>query len=120
MIQPIVEGYGEMAHREYEAWFLATVESLRGVRGILPEATPHPNPESPRGAKEALEERMQAGFSYAERTDQPALSGRFDLSAAYARCRSFRRLVSAIGQLIQATGRDLPEWPPSSWLSEAR
>lgn len=30
------------AHREYEAWFLAAIESLRGSRGIRTDAQPHP------------------------------------------------------------------------------
>jgi hypothetical protein len=47
-----------MAHREYEAWFLATIESLRGKCGIMPDAESHPSPEEPRGAKEALSRRQ--------------------------------------------------------------
>jgi hypothetical protein len=44
-----------MAHREYEAWFLTSIESLRGVRGIRPDAVSHDDPEGPRGAKSHLE-----------------------------------------------------------------
>jgi len=40
-----------MAYREYEAWLLASIESLRGQRGIRSDAESHPNPEQPRGAK---------------------------------------------------------------------
>jgi hypothetical protein len=40
-----------MAYREYEAWFLASIESLRGKRGIRSDATSHPNPEQPKGPK---------------------------------------------------------------------
>ena len=83
-----------MAHREYEAWFLAAIESLRGLSGIRDDADPHPAPETPRGAKEQLEVRMRPGTSYLERTDQPAFSARFSLSDAYSRSRSFRKLVS--------------------------
>ena len=50
-----------LAHREYEAWFLAAIESLRGHRGVRIDADPHPIPENPRGAKEQLESRMQPG-----------------------------------------------------------
>ena len=50
--------YVVMPNREYEAWFLATIESLRGTRGIRDDATPHPDPESPRGAAEELRRRM--------------------------------------------------------------
>jgi hypothetical protein len=48
-----------MAHREYEAWFLATVESLRGCRGIRLDAISEPAPEGVRGAKERLETKMR-------------------------------------------------------------
>lgn len=75
-----------MPCREYEAWFLAAIESLRGFRGVLPKAIPHPEPESPRDAKRELEERMQSGRSYAETADQAGLTARFDMAAAYARC----------------------------------
>ena len=53
-----------LAHREYEAWFLAAIESLRGRRGVLIDAEPYPDPERHRGAKEQLESRMQPGGSY--------------------------------------------------------
>lgn len=40
-----------LAHREYEAWFLAAIESLRGYRSVRIDAEPHADPERPRGAK---------------------------------------------------------------------
>ena len=104
-----------MAHREYEAWFLATLDSLRGRRGIASDALPHPEPERPRGAKEQIERHMAHGRSYSETTDQPALSALFDMKEAYARCRSFRRLVSAFGYLAAEAGADIGPWPPQCW-----
>ena len=104
-----------IAHREYEAWFLSAIESLRGYRGILKDAEPHPNPENPRGAKEQLEARMQAGTSYLERTDQPAFSERFSLSDAYRRSRSFRKLTRSFGHLVSSMGEDIGVWPPAAW-----
>ena len=104
-----------IAHREYEAWFLAAIESLRGHRGVTDDAKPHPNPENPRGAKEQLEARMQAGVSYLERTDQPAFSKRFSLSNAYRRSRSFQKLTSSFGHLVRAMRQDLSDWPPVAW-----
>lgn len=47
-----------MANREYEAWFLASIEALRGTAAILPDAVWHPDPEVPRDAKGELERRM--------------------------------------------------------------
>lgn len=105
-----------MAHREYEAWFLASIESLRGQRGIRTDAESHPHPEEPRGAKEQLEQRMAAGRSYHETADQPALTALFDMRPTYARCRSFRHLVKAFGELATANGLALDAWPPAGWV----
>ena len=108
-----------LAHREFEAWFLAAVESLRGHRGVRIDAEPHPNPEDPRGAKEQLELRLRVGASYMETADQPALSARFSLSAAYRRSRSFRKLATSFGTLVQSMGHDIDTWPPAAWIEDA-
>ena len=104
-----------IAHREYEAWFLAAIESLRGYRGVLDDAEPHLNPENPRDAKGQFEARMQANASYLERTDQPAFSERFSLSDAYRRSRSFQKLTSSFGHLVSSMGKDIGVWPPAAW-----
>ena len=108
-----------LAHREYEAWFLAAIESLRGHRGVRTDAEPHPNPESPRGAKEQLESRLKVGASYMATLDQPALSANFSLSAAYRRSRSFRKLATSFGNLVRAMGQDIDAWPPAAWIADA-
>ena len=105
-----------MAHREYEAWFLATADSLRGHRAMKPEAMPHPNPESPRGAKDELERRCMSVNDYKETTHQAAFSGRMCLADAYRRCRSFRKLVASVGTLMRSMGQLRAAWPPPHWL----
>jgi hypothetical protein len=105
-----------MAYREYEAWFLASIESLRGIRGIREDAVSHPHPEQPRDAKGQIEVRMEPNESYQETADQPALSAIFELRDAYERCRSFRHLVKAFGELATAGGAaPATEWPPPEW-----
>ena len=104
-----------LAHREYEAWFLAAIESLRGQRGVRVDAKPHPAPERPRGAKAQLEARMRPGATYLETTDQPALSAMFSFPAAYGRCRSFRKLADSFANLVRAMGHDIRVWPPPAW-----
>ncbi len=106
-----------LPNREYEAWFLATVESLRGFRGIQDDATSHPNPESPRGAAEELRGRMTPNRSYSKRADQPALTAQFDMATAYKRCRSFRRMVNVFGLMATRLGITLEQWPPSEWMT---
>ena len=106
-----------IAHREYEAWFLAAIESLRGQRGIREDASVHAAPEQPRDAKGRLEERMIEGRSYLETTDQPALSELFSLGHAHQRSRSFRKLTKSFAILLRGMGKDIGAWPPSSWVS---
>jgi hypothetical protein len=104
-----------LANREYEAWLLASIETLRGKAGILPEAVSHPDPESPRDAKGELEQRMPQGASYSPSVDQAPLTAHLDLESAYRRCRSFRKLVSAFGVLAEAAGVAPAVWPPVGW-----
>lgn len=105
-----------MPHKEYEAWFLAGIESLRGNRGIRNDAARHPNPEAPRSAKAQLRVQMEKGGSYFETTDQAAFSALFSMPAAYNGCRSFRKLTKSFGALLQAMGNDIGNWPPAHWL----
>lgn len=104
-----------IACREYEAWFLAALDSLRGKGRIRRDAIAPPNPEAPRGAKEKLEEYMEPGATYDETTDQPRLTASFDLAAAYRHCRSFRKMTKAFGVLASGVGAILSDWPPSTW-----
>jgi len=105
-----------MANREYEAWFLASIEALRGRAGVLPDAASHADPEAPRDAKGELERRMLPGASYSATVDQPAMTAHLDLRTAYRRCRSFRKLVSAFGALAATAGVAPPVWPPAAWM----
>ncbi|MGH8674709.1 MAG: DUF4276 family protein [Burkholderiales bacterium] len=106
-----------MANREYEAWFLASIETLRGRSDVLPEAASHADPEAPRDAKGELERRMRSGASYSATVDQPGMTAHLDLESAYRRCRSFRKLVSAFGALAGAAGMAPAVWPPAAWVS---
>jgi hypothetical protein len=106
-----------MANREYESWFLASIETLRGMSGVLPDAASHADPETPRDAKGELERRMRSGSSYSATVDQAPMTAHLDLESAYRRCRSFRKLVTAFGALAAATGMAPEVWPPAAWLS---
>jgi len=105
-----------MANREYEAWFLAAMTSLRGKRGIREDAVYDQDPESRRGAKEAVEACMQHGRTYSETADQTPLTATFNMSAAYAKSRSFRKMVKAFGELSTGMGINLSHWPPAAWI----
>ncbi len=71
-----------LAKQEFEAWFLAAAVSLRGKRGLPDDLVPPGDPESIRGAKGWLSSKMLPGHSYAETTDQPALTQIFDMHIA--------------------------------------
>jgi hypothetical protein len=80
-----------LARREFEAWLLASLESMRGHRGIPLDAEPIDEPEAIRGAKERLGRLM--GRRYLERTDQPGLTARIDVALARSRSPSFDKLL---------------------------
>jgi hypothetical protein len=86
------------ANREFEAWFLGAIESLRGKRGIASEATFVGDPERPRDAKGRLDVLM-GRRSYLDVDDQPALTAVMDLQLARERCPSFDKLVREIERL---------------------
>lgn len=80
-----------IANKEFEAWFLGAITSLRGIRGIRNNAQIPDNPENIRGAKEYLS-RLMINRRYIEIDDQPALVAAMDIDLAYRNCRSFRKL----------------------------
>jgi hypothetical protein len=55
--------------KEFECWLLAGIESLRGIRGIAPHASPPSNVNQIRGAKGRISDLMPSGISYSETTD---------------------------------------------------
>ena len=71
-----------LAKHEFEAWFLAAAESLRGERGLRSDIDSPSDPEAIRGAKEWLRDRMQSGKTYRSKRDQPALAALFDIEQA--------------------------------------
>ena len=106
-----------IANREYEAWFLAGMEALRGHCRIQQGAVSHHDPESVRPAKEELERNMPPGVSYSPPVDQVKLTAHLDFERAYRNCRSFRKLVKAFGALAAAVGAAPAMWPPVAWVS---
>jgi hypothetical protein len=88
-----------LAKKEYEAWFIAAAESLRGHCGLSEELVADSNPESVRGAKEWLSRRMPQNRRYAETTDQAALTAVFDMQAA-RQADSFDKCYREIVRLL--------------------
>lgn len=90
-----------LAVMEFEAWFLAALASLRGQRGVRTDAQAPSDPESVRGAKEALRRQMTPGSAYSPPTDQPALAALMDLDATRA-APSFDKLWRAVAGILSA------------------
>ena len=88
-----------LAKCEYETWFIAAVESVADKRGISPDLSVPQDPESLRGAKEWLCNRMSR--PYRPTADQAALTALFDMVAARERSPSFDKMWRAIIALLQ-------------------
>lgn len=92
--------------KEFEAWLVASIESLRGTtlaegRGVVPADAVFPeiDIESKRDAKGVLGKLVP---EYQQSLDQGILAAKVDPKLVAARCKSFRRFVHAIEQLSSA------------------
>lgn len=90
------------ARSEFESWFLAAAASLAGCRDLADPLVAPEHPESIRGAKEWLSQRM-GGHSYKPTVDQAALAQRFDLELARAGSPSFDKLWRDVTRLLGRT-----------------
>ena len=96
-----------LAKYEFESWFLAAAESLRGHKGLRNDLQPPNNPEAIHGAKEWLSQRMDSGRIYSPTVDQPGFTAHFDLDQArqadsFDKC--YRDIVRLLDELHQANG----------------
>jgi hypothetical protein len=89
-----------LAKAEFEAWFVGSLESLRGVRAIGEAAVAPETPEAIRDAKGYLSLQMPSGRHYVEVDDQPAFAQRFDLVAAREHCPSFDKFVRNVQHIL--------------------
>jgi hypothetical protein len=90
-----------LAKREYESWFLSSAESLRGRRGLAQDLSSPAAPETIRGAKEWLRDRMPTHAKYREVLDQPALTSLFNMQLAL-RAPSFDKCHREVVRLLTA------------------
>ncbi|MFN8496008.1 MAG: DUF4276 family protein [Caldilineaceae bacterium] len=80
------------AKREYEAWFLASLESIHAEQYYPGD------PEAPRDAKGWLKKQ----FGYRQIRDQALYTRKLDIELARVRSRSFHRLYHAVEELVAA------------------
>ncbi|WP_433509433.1 DUF4276 family protein [Nonomuraea sp. CA-143628] len=90
-----------IAHKEFEAWFLAAAKSLSGRRGLIDPLEPPPDPEGIRDAKGWLTAHKIDGTSYKETADQAALAALFDLEQARGGAPSFDKFCRDVERLLR-------------------
>ncbi|MFF7647052.1 DUF4276 family protein [Streptomyces canus] len=96
------------AVREFEAWFLAGAAGLAGQAGLPQPLAPPAVPETIRGAKEWLSDRMPRGSTYQETSHQPSFVTLFDLDAARAAAPSFDKFCRDVHFLLTRTCEPSP------------
>lgn len=88
-----------LAKWEFESWFLASAESLRGVR-MLPETLERPNnPEDISDGKGWISSH-RSDSKYSETVDQPAYSAQFDFEEAREYSPSFDKFYRDFSRLV--------------------
>jgi hypothetical protein len=103
-----------IANREFEAWFLASLDSLRGHGRISASAVFEGDPESVRGAKEYLTGQMEGSRRYSESVDQAKFAAIFDIQTTRTRSPSFAKLWSEVERLLDSSIRSTGEQDNSS------
>jgi hypothetical protein len=92
-----------LAKVEIEAWMLAAIDSLSGVRGIHEDAESPANPEGIRDAKGGLTRLMSGQRGYVATDDLPALVEEFDLNLAAERSPSFAKFRRDLDRVAHET-----------------
>ena len=87
---------------EYEAWFLASLDSIRGSGRLNQDINFDGDPESFGRVKEWFTLQMPLGRAYKETIDQASFTSMIDISLARGNSRSFRRLCHAVEELQSA------------------
>ena len=83
-----------LANIEFEHWFLAAAESLRGCRHLPRELSRPPNFESTRDAKKLLSKQ------YSPTADQAAFTQKMNLDEARENSHSFQRFCTRFRELL--------------------
>ena len=89
-----------VANREYESWFIASLESISAPAGIVRTLVIPGEVENIRNAKGWLSDRMPGGLSYNPAADQPRLTSYIDVPAAPQRSQSFDRFCREVERLL--------------------
>lgn len=89
-----------VAVREYESWFIASLETIAPLAGVTSNTQIPESIEQIRGAKEWLRRRMPSGNSYKPTLHQAEFSSAIDIDLVRQRSRSFDRLCGEVTRLL--------------------
>ena len=100
-----------VANREYEAWFVASLPSILGKQighslTFPTDLTFQGNPEEMRGVKGWITRQLPRGKAYKETEHQAEMTRLIDFNMARNNSRSFRRVSTAMQQLLVAIERN--------------
>ena len=88
-----------LPNKEFESWFLAAASSLRGHRGFPDDLESPTQPETIRGAKEWLAQRVPTR-AYSSNVDQASLTQVFSFDLA-RRAPSFDKCYREVIRLLE-------------------
>jgi hypothetical protein len=94
---------------EYEAWFLASLETIAGHFDIPADARFEGDVEKIRDAKGWLSSQMPRGRTYKGTLNQASMTDLLDPDLVRPQSRSFRRLEHAIQELLGGGNSVTPE-----------
>ena len=111
-----------VAKCEYEAWFLASIETIAGLdldgRPGISGGTTCQDPEAQGDAKGWITRAMPGSRAYKETFDQLAMTRLLDIGVAHRNSRSFRRFCKAVVELCSAFDRGTSDVTPASSRQE--
>lgn len=91
------------AHREFEAWFIAAAESLRGYRGLPIDLVRPADPESIQDAKGWIKQH-RSDRAYSPTIDQAAFASIFALDEARVHAPSFDKFCRDLSAMLCSCG----------------
>jgi len=103
-----------LAKREFEAWFVAAIESIGGHRGLAQDLKVVSDPESIGDAKKTLTRSMAGSRAYSPVGDQPALTAVFNMQLARRRSDSFDKCWREVERLFAQASREAEQKGPES------
>jgi hypothetical protein len=85
---------------EFETWFVAGADSLRGFNGFPEDLVKPTEPEKKKLGKKWVKRNLAE--KYIETRDQPRFVSKLDIAECYAASRSFKKLVDELQKRLPA------------------